>query len=368
MKVVYSPEHIHHDIPEATWVGVLIPTDELPARVDVILEQLGDHELTEAVEHDDTVLDRVHDPAMTRYMAEAYRDWKAAGYLDDPGQPYVTAYAFPHSKLMGSGPVRIPASPAARAGTWATDTMTPIGEGTFRAARAAVDVAETAADLMIGGEQLAYAATRPPGHHAGRAFFGGSCYLNNAAVAVERLTLNGFTRVAVVDIDAHHGNGTQEIFYERGDVFYGSVHIDPGAGWYPHFVGFADEKGDGDGLGANLNVPLPPGTGDDGWLRGLDRVLEGVERFGADVIVASLGVDAGATDENSPLEVTEDGFRAAGRLIGARSLPVLAIQEGGYDLQTLGALVAACLGGLDVSPVERQQSGGVPEGGGGAAR
>ncbi len=348
MKVVYSPEHIHHDIPEATWVGVAIPTDELPARVDVILEHLGDHELTEAVEHDDSVLDRIHDPAMTHYMAGAYRDWEAAGYVDNPGQPYVTAYAFPNLKLTGGRPFRIPASPAARAGFWATDTMTPIGKGTFKAARAAVDVAETAADLVMGGERLAYGAVRPPGHHAGRAFFGGSCYLNNAAVAAERLILNGFGRVAIVDLDAHHGNGTQEIFYERGDVFYGSIHIDPGAGWYPHFVGFADEAGAAGGHGANLNIPLAPGTGDAGWLQGLDWMLDQVKGFGPDVIVVSLGVDAGATDENSPFEVTRVGFYEAGRAIGDLNRPLVAIQEGGYDLETLGSLVVAVLDGLEL--------------------
>lgn len=352
MKVVHSPEHVHHDIPEATWVGVLIPTDELPARVDAILGRLGEHELVESATHDDTVLDRVHDPAMTRYMADAYADWEAAGYLDDPGQPYVTAYAFPSPKLTGGRPHPIPMSPAARAGVWATDTMTPIAKGTFRAARAAVDVAETAADLVIGNEALAYGLTRPPGHHAGRGFFGGSCYLNNAAVAAERL-LDRFSRVAVIDLDAHHGNGTQEIFYERGDVFYGSVHVDPGAGWYPHFVGFPDETGAAGGLGANLNVPLSPGTGDSVWLEGLDRVLQAVGRFDPDAVVVSLGVDAGVTDENSPLEVTEEGFFAAGSRIAALGRPVVAIQEGGYDLPTLGGLVAACLDGLDFSPMER---------------
>lgn len=352
MRVVHSADHVHHDIPEATWVGVLISTDEVPARVDAILAELGDRELVEAVAHDASVLDRVHDPDMTRYMASAHAEWKAAGYIDDPGQPYVTAYAFPNPKLGAGRPLRLPASPAARAGVWATDTMTPIGEGTFRAARAAVDAAATAADLVIGGERFVYAVTRPPGHHAGRAFFGGSCYLNSAAVAAEHLTRNGLPRVAIVDIDAHHGNGTQEIFFSRGDVFYGSVHIDPGAGWYPHFVGFADETGEGDGLRANLNVPLPPGTGDSGWLEGLDRLIAEVGRFDPDAIVLSLGVDAGRTDENSPFEVTEAGFSAAGRRIGGLNRPVVAVQEGGYDLDTLGALVAAVLDGIEEGMTE----------------
>ncbi|HET7180955.1 MAG TPA: hypothetical protein VFI15_01850, partial [Candidatus Limnocylindrales bacterium] len=171
--------------------------------------------------------------------------------------------------------------------------------------------------------------------------YGGSCYLNNAAVAAEALRRGGHDRVAVVDVDAHHGNGTASIFYDRADVFYGSVHIDPGAGWFPHVVGFADERGSGAGVGATLNVPLAPETGDAPWLAGVSRLADAVSAHGATALVVSLGVDAAVDDPNSPLLVTRDGYAGAGKALQSLGLPTVLVQEGGYHLPTLGGLVAA---------------------------
>jgi acetoin utilization deacetylase AcuC-like enzyme len=154
-------------------------------------------------------------------------------------------------------------------------------------------------------------------------------------------------KVAIVDIDAHQGNGPQEIFWCRGDVLYASVHIDPALGWYPHFVGHSDEVGEGAGASANLNVTIREGAGDDEWLAGLDRLVGATAAFGADAIVVSLGVDAASGDPNSPLEVTSDGFHEAGRRIGALGLPTVFVQEGGYDLPTLGPLVLEVLAGFE---------------------
>jgi acetoin utilization deacetylase AcuC-like enzyme len=221
--------------------------------------------------------------------------------------------------------------------------MTPVGPHTWAAARAAVDCALTAVDIVVGGRPSAYALCRPPGHHATRSAYGGSCYLNNAAVAAEALRRGGFDRVGIVDIDAHHGNGTASIFYDRAEVFYGSVHIDPGAGWFPHVVGFADETGTGAGAGTTLNVPLPPETGDAGWLAGVERLAEAARAHGSTALVVSLGVDAAADDPNSPLRVTVGGYRRAGELLAALELPTVLVQEGGYHLPTLGALVASVL-------------------------
>jgi acetoin utilization deacetylase AcuC-like enzyme len=165
-------------------------------------------------------------------------------------------------------------------------------------------------------------------------------------VAAQALRDAGHDRVAVIDIDAHHGNGTQMLFYDRADVFYGSLHVDPGAGWFPHFLGFAEERGRGDGEGTNRNVPLPPGTEDDDWLGALDEILGDVAGFGPGAVVVSLGVDAAADDPESPLRVSHDGYRRAGRLLAALGVPVVAVQEGGYHLPTLGSLVVATLAGL----------------------
>ena len=245
---------------------------------------------------------------------------------------------FAHAAL---GARRDPAAVWARPGHFAYDTMTLVGPGTWEAARAAVDCALTAVDLVLAGEPVAYACTRPPGHHAARGCYGGSCYLNNAAVAAAALVAGLEGPVAVLDIDAHHGNGTQEIFYERPDVLVGSVHVDPGAGWFPHFLGFADETGDG----TNRNLPLPPGTGDEPWLAAVAELAEWAKGLAG--LVVALGVDAAAGDPESPLEVSERAFRSAGALLGGLGLPTVVVQEGGYDLQRIGPLVREALLGLE---------------------
>ena len=200
---------------------------------------------------------------------------------------------------------------------------------------------------MLGGARAAYAAVRPPGHHVGRATYGGSCHLNNAACAAQHLVDRGGARVGIVDIDAHHGNGTQEVFWARGDVWFGSVHVDPGAGWFPHTAGFEDERGAGYGDGANRNLPLAPGSGDGEWLRAVDRLLAEVVAHGVEALVVSLGVDAAAGDPESPLEVSRSGFAQAGRNLAGPGLPTVFVQEGGYDLDTLGDLVIAVLDGFE---------------------
>jgi acetoin utilization deacetylase AcuC-like enzyme len=236
----------------------------------------------------------------------------------------------------------MPASPAARTGLFSFDTMTPIGPTTWDAVRAAVDCALTACDLVLEGAPVAYACTRPPGHHVTRAAYGGSCYLNNAAIAAQYLRDRGVDRVAIVDVDAHHGNGAQSIFWDRSDIFTASIHVDPEAGWFPHFLGTARESSDG-----NLNVPIAPRTGDEGWLAGVARLTDAVRADGAHALVVALGVDAAAVDLESPLDVSDDGFRAAGRLLGGLALPTVLVQEGGYDLAAIGGLVLATLEGIE---------------------
>ena len=283
---------------------------------------------------------------LLRYLAGAWSAWEDAGLADDPGQDRVVPYLFPHpGVLAGRAPVP-PAAMSARAGLYAYDTMTLVGPGTWEAARAAIDVALTAADLVLDGERVAYACSRPPGHHAARGCFGGSCYLNNAAAAAAHMRARLGSAVAVIDIDAHHGNGTQAIFYEDPGVLTGSVHVDPGAGWFPHFQGFADETGSGPGDGASRNVPVPPGSGDDRWLAAVGEVADWAAARGARALVVALGVDAAAGDPESPLEVSPGGFRAAGELLGRLELPTVAVQEGGYDLDMVGPLVREALAGI----------------------
>jgi acetoin utilization deacetylase AcuC-like enzyme len=299
--------------------------------------------VVEAGKHEDAAILAVHDRGLVEFLRGAWDDWVAAGYPEDPGQDRVFPYIFRHHGLVDRVEARVPASPAARIGFYAFDTMTPIGPGTWPAVRAAVDVALTAADLVLEGRRVAYACTRPPGHHVSSSAYGGSCYLNNAAITAQYLRDRGFASVALLDVDAHHGNGAQSIFWERSDVFTGSVHADPAAGWFPHYFGLADETGAGEGSGANLNVPLAPVSGDEEWLSAVEELVHAAH---ADALVVALGVDAGESDRYAPLRVRAQGFRAGGRLLGSLGLPAVVVQEGGYDLTTLGQLVRAFLEGV----------------------
>jgi acetoin utilization deacetylase AcuC-like enzyme len=347
--MVWSDDCTRHEPKGEVWVGVVIEGTEIAERARVIrdtLEQAG-APLVNATPHDDQELLAVHDPAMVDWLKNGYQEWVAAGFLEVPGQDRIVPYVFPTEAMLAGMPLRLPVAVHGRAGTFGYDTMTLVGPGTWEAARGAVDAALTAVDLVTTGDHdVVYALCRPPGHHVTRGGYGGSCYLNNAAVAATSFRARGHDKVAIIDIDAHHGNGTQAIFYERGDVFYASLHIDPAAGWFPHYVGHADERGHGDGEGANRNRPLAEGLGDGPWLEALDALVEDVRGFGATAAVVSLGVDAAADDPESPLRVTAAGYRSGGAAIASLGLPTVAVQEGGYHLPTLGNLVAATLEGL----------------------
>jgi len=338
LPFTWSDACLLHEPSAEVWVGTRTPATEVPARAEAIRAALlacGAREIA-ATPHADDALLAVHDESLVGFLREAWEQWSAAGLPSDRVVPYV----FAHRELAGA-PVE-PAAAWARPGLFAYDTMTLIGPGTWEAARAAVDVALTAVDLVAGGEPLAYACCRPPGHHVVRAAYGGSCYLNNGAVAAGELLRMIGGPVAVVDIDAHHGNGTQELFRGRDDVLTASVHVDPGAGWFPHFLGFAAESD-----GTNLNLPLREGTGDDGWLAAVREAASFAAR--ARALVVALGVDAAAGDPESPLEVTAAGYCEAGRILGALGLPTVVVQEGGYDLATIGPLVVETLAGLESS-------------------
>ena len=220
MPVVWSDSCRLHDPGGEIWIGVRTEGTEVAARVDAVRDSLvrNGARIVEAESHPDESLLRVHDDSLLSYLASAWEEWTAAGLPEDPGQDRVVPYVFAHASLISGRPPHIPAATWAKPGYFAYDTMTLVGPGTWEAARAAVDVALTAVDLVLGGEPIAYGCCRPPGHHAARACYGGSCYLNNAAVAAAELVERTGGPVAVLDIDAHHGNGTQELFYDRADV------------------------------------------------------------------------------------------------------------------------------------------------------
>jgi acetoin utilization deacetylase AcuC-like enzyme len=347
LPVVWHEGCLLHEPGGEVWLGVWETGTEIPSRAQVLFDSLSaaGAEVIAATSHDDAAILAVHDPALVEHLATVWGQWEAAGFPFRHGRRRVVPYVFPTDGLLDGMPMRSPAALHGRLGRFCYDTMTLIGPGTWPAVRSAADVALTAADLVAGGAHFAYALCRPPGHHAGPAAYGGSCYLNNAAIAAQALLDSGAGRVAVIDIDAHHCNGTQAIFYARDDVYVGSVHVDPGAGWFPHYVGYAEERGAEDGLDANHNVPLAPGAGDAEWLAAVGVLCDDVAARGAEAVVLSLGLDAAASDPESPLEVSAQGYRRAAARVGALG-PVVAVQEGGYDLNSLGELAIAALSGL----------------------
>lgn len=345
--MIVDPRCRDHDPASEIWLGVNTPAAETADRVTAIesaLRALG-HDVLPARGFDDGWLTTVHSAGLLEHLATVWDRWVAGGYPEQ-GAPRVVPYLFPSAELCHGLPPRMPAALHAQTGVYCYDTMTLVGPGSWRAIRAATDATRTAVDLVVSGAPCAYALTRPPGHHATRSAYGGSCYLNNAAIAAQALRDAGHAKVAVLDVDAHHGNGTQAILYERADVFTASVHVDPGAGWFPHHVGFAEETGRGPGFGTNLNIPLAPGSGDEVWLAAVERAVAAAQRFRPTALVVALGVDAAVDDPESPLQVTLAGYRRAGNILGALGIPTVVVQEGGYHLPTLGQLVGAALDGI----------------------
>lgn len=348
IEAVWTGAHRRHDPTTRALMGRLEPAQEVAARGDALRAALTADPFVRLHEPIGGCLDdvlAVHDPDLVAFLGRVVRDWRGSGRELPPGRPAIVPFCFANPNLRPGRTLKPSQNVVAELGTYAADTLTVVFDGTYEAAVAAAHAAVTAARLAADGASLTYAAVRPPGHHAGPRTYGGACFLNNAAIAAHWLTAHGFSRVAIVDVDAHHGNGTQEIFYARGDVFYGSVHADP-AQEYPWWLGYADETGQGDGAGATFNAPLPPRTPDSHWLAALRRVIAAVADFRPDMLVVSLGVDGLAADPNSFLDLTPAAYVEAGRLLGAMGLPMVCVQEGGYVCDVLGSTVLGFLHGV----------------------
>jgi acetoin utilization deacetylase AcuC-like enzyme len=340
VKAVYSEKHRSHDPQFFLVRGVVKKTTEQPERADRLLKGLaaGKHRLVEPVTFGQGPRLRVHSIEYLNFLAEAWDDWSALG---DAG-PEMIANIHP-VRHAATYPTHI----VGRLGWHTADTGCPIGPGTWAGACASSDVAVTAAQMVMDGEDAVYALCRPPGHHAYRDLAGGFCFLNNSAIAAAHLRLS-HERVVILDVDVHHGNGTQGIFYERSDVYTISIHADPTA-YYPFVWGYAHERGEGAGLGANLNIPLPLATGDDGYMQALDLAAKAIKAFAPGALVVALGLDASEHDPLKGLAVTTDGFRRIGEAIARIGLPTVFVQEGGYLSDILGQNLTAVLGGFEAA-------------------
>ena len=349
MKVVYTLRHrLHHPEREIESSGFQEPFEH-PGRAEMIRAALaadGTFELGAPDEWGTAPIEAVHDPGLVAFLEVAWEEYQDAhGHTHD-----VVPDVFAMSALRdGMGPATEPADIGMRLGWWCFETTTPITHGTYDAARSSVDVALSAARLVVDGERVAYGLCRPPGHHAARALYGGYCFFNNAAIVAHHLATTTGSKVTVLDVDYHHGNGTQQIFYERDDVQFVSLHGDPSSA-YPYLTGFRDETGAGPGRHANTNLPLPGGTGDEEFVDALTAACGEIASFGSELLVVSLGLDTYALDPICDFELTTAGFHECGAMVRDLGLPTVVLQEGGYATEELGDNVVAWLNG--VRPVD----------------
>jgi len=351
MRVVYSPLHLAHDITVQTFMGVQVPADEVADRAERIRDALiddGGFGLVEPADHGDGPITAVHDPGLLAFLREA---WPEAQRQRHPYPALVpeTINSVHLTEGMDRRFLRESPKIEGRAGFYALDTSSPIVAGTYVAARAAVDVALTAVDLVLAGERAAYGLCRPPGHHAARSMYAGFCYFNNAAIAAQAIAEATGEHVSILDVDYHHGNGTEQIFWRRGDVLYVSLHAHPDR-QYPFVLGWEDETGEGPGVGANLNIPLPAGVSDEGYLAALERGLDRIADEPGSVIVVSLGFDTYGLDPIGDFALTTGVYHEVGRRVAALGKRLLILQEGGYYLPALGENARAWLRGAEGRP------------------
>ena len=340
MKTLYSDQHrLHHANAELN-DGQLMPCFEKPARADMVLEQVRRAALGPTLEPADLgegPLRRVHADDYLDFLQTAWSRWQALGREHD-----MLPLAWPSRRSPGSH--RCPEDIDGQLGYYSFDAGAPLTATTWPALYSGAQVALTGAMQLREGDRQAFALCRPPGHHAGIDFMGGYCYLNNAAIAAQYLLDQGAARVAILDVDYHHGNGTQDIFWQRSDVLFVSLHADPKQE-FPFFAGHASEQGGGPGAGFNINIPLPAGTGWEDWSLALGDALRAIAGYAPDALVVSLGVDTYEADPISRFSLKSEDYLRLGERIGAANLPTLFVLEGGYAVEAIGVNVANVLRG-----------------------
>jgi acetoin utilization deacetylase AcuC-like enzyme len=340
MRIVFSENHREH-FPQGEFYGGILKTpNERPQRMEFILREFRKRKMTDIVPPgalDMKAVRKVHDKGYVSFLASIWEEWLAAGNRGD-----VFPSVIPNRSLQQ----RLPRWVDGKIGYYAHSIETPITAGTWDAARSSAAVALTAQRIVADGARAAFALCRPPGHHAHDDLYGGYCFLNNAAIAAQAFIDGGAQRVAILDVDFHHGNGTQDIFYHRKDVLFVSLHGAPEDA-YPHFLGYKDEKGEGPGEGFNVNYPMLPGTKYDVWSEALKHGLRKIKQFRPDVLVVSLGVDAYKDDPVGFFKLTSEDFSRMGGEIGKLRLPTLLVMEGGYAIEAIGINTANAIEGFE---------------------
>jgi acetoin utilization deacetylase AcuC-like enzyme len=334
MRTFWDPRQRDHAPAKELHNGGFVPFAETKARPESILGALGATELP--ADHGEAALLGVHSRSYLDFLKGAHAEWLAAGRTGD-----AHGYVWPAVRRRPLALRRIDA----KLGQYSYDASTPVAAGTWNSAYWAAQTALSAMDAVLAGDAAAFALCRPPGHHCGADYMGGYCYLNNAAIAAQAAIAAGRKKVAILDIDYHHGNGTQDIFYARGDVFFASVHADPDMD-YPFYWGRADETGEGEGLGATLNLPLTRGAAFPEYEKALDRALDAIAAFAPDLLVVSYGADTFVRDPISFFSLETRDYPILARRIASAGYPTLVVMEGGYAVDALGANVAAFLSGF----------------------
>jgi acetoin utilization deacetylase AcuC-like enzyme len=340
MRSFLSEDHRLH-FPQAELAGgEFVTPHERPARIEFVRARLLERGLNDIRDPGPVDMGPVRslcDPRFLSFLESAWDDWTAAGYRGE-----LIATGMPTRRMRSD---RIPTEILGRAGWFCHAAETAITAGTWAAALSSAASAQAAARDVLAGAPAAFALCRPPGHHATADQYGGYCFLNNAAIAAQMLRDGGAARIGVLDIDFHHGNGTQDIFYGRGDVVFASLHGDPDQ-TYPYYCGYADETGEGEGEGANWNYPMPPGTAYGPWAAALDDAIARLSAAGVQALVVSLGVDAYKDDPISFFRLESDEFRDAGARIGRLRLPTVLCMEGGYAIAKVGVNTVNVLEGF----------------------
>jgi len=331
MQLFFDPAQADHRPTQYGVHGKLVTPLENPDRAATLVAGLGALGLPQEVpaDHGLAPILKVHADHYVAYLAEAFELFQQLPNAGPEVLPNIHPYVSSGPDFAPRGKPRTTGI-LGRTGWYIGDLSCAMMEGTYRAAYASAQTAISAAESVRAGAASSFALCRPPGHHAYADRANGFCFFNNAAIAAEHLR-GRFARVAILDFDTHHGDGTQAIFYRRSDVLVASTHTDPSA-YYPHFAGYAEETGAGEGLGFNLNIPLAQGSGDSDFVAAVRALATRVQDFGAEAIVISAGWDAHRDDPLSKLDVTSEAYTEVGRILGALGLPSVIVQEGGYSL------------------------------------